>query len=434
MLTIYNHLNDHFCKKNQQSTASLCPLLGRNSSLIVPSLKHSFVKSLIINDLINECFTVSIYKISNYFNMKSIFLLLVSCCVSVSLAAQSGNKCANAQLITPNTYTVDTMYLNGAAYSNFIPYPDRGRWYKAVPATDGLMTITSCGGGADTRLFLFTNRCDSLTIFGYADDECLYHPDSTGLYAASFAKPVKAGQTYFIHWDNAWDDNDFSFTYTLTAFTPRPTQHCTTASTVNIGITRVDSLFGYASKGIANKANWYKITPTRNGRMMISNCGADPDTRLWVYDSTCAALRSVISSDDDCLGSGQDSTASQVRFDVKANQTYYIEWDDAWDNAPFNFTTSFEAVSSTNDAALNQAIRMAPNPAKEQFTLFFDFEKTTNLSVNIVNIMGQTVMTQPLEPLLNGTQTFDISLLQTGVYMIRIQDGSKSTYKKLIKE
>jgi hypothetical protein len=49
-------------------------------------------------------------------------------------------------------------------------------------------------------------------------------------------------------------------------------------------------------------------------------------------------------------------------------------------------------------------------------------------------MMGQTVMTQQLEPLLNGTQTFDISPLQTGIYMIRIQDGSKSTYKKLIKE
>jgi hypothetical protein len=194
----------------------------------------------------------------------------------------------------------------------------------------------------------------------------------------------------------------------------------------------VDSLFGYASKGIANKANWYKITPNRNGRMMISNCGANPDTRLWVYDSICTALRSVISSDDDCLGSGQDSTASQATFNVKANKTYYIEWDDAWDNAPFNFTTSFEAVSSTNDAALNQAITLAPNPADEQFTLFFDFEKTTNLSFHVANMMGQTVMTQQLEQLLSGSQTFDVRHLQAGAYMIRIQDGTKSTYKKLM--
>lgn len=364
--------------------------------------------------------------------MKQLFLLLMACGLSFSLAAQSGNTCANAQLITPNTYSVDTMYLNGAVFSNFFPFPDRGRWYKLTPATDGLMTISSCGGGADTRLFAFTGRCDSLAIFGYADDECIYHPDSTGEYASSFSKPVKAGVTYYIHWDNAWDDSDFSFTYSLSTFAPRATQHCTTASTVNIGTTTVDSLFGYASTGLANKANWYKITPTRNGRMTISSCGADPDTRLWVYDSTCTALRVVASSDDDCLGASTDSTASIVTFDARANKTYYIEWDDAYDNFPFDFTITLDVSSATNDYALNQAITLAPNPAYDNFTLFFDFEKTTNLNINIVNMMGQSVMNQKMEQLLRGGQTFDISHLQTGIYMVQLQDGQKSTYKKLM--
>ncbi len=364
--------------------------------------------------------------------MKQIFLLVVACCLSFSVLAQTGNTCANAQLITPNTYQVDTMYLNGAAFSNFFPFPDRGRWYKVTPATDGLMTIASCGGGADTRLFIFTGRCDSLALFGYGDDECLYHPDSTDEYAAAFSKPVKAGVTYYINWDNGWDDSDFTFSYTLSTFSPRATQHCTTATTVNIGTTNVDSLFGYATSGVANKANWYKITPTRNGRMTISSCGADADTRLWVYDSTCTALRLVASSDDDCLDASGDSTTSIVSFDARANKTYYIEWDDAWDDFPFEFTITLDVSTSTNDPILNQAITLAPNPANDNFTLFFDFEKATNLSVNIHNLMGQKVMTQKMEQVLRGGQTFDISHLQTGIYMIHIQDGQKSTYKKLM--
>lgn len=364
--------------------------------------------------------------------MRQVFLLLLACCLSISLAGQTGNTCVNAQLIAPGTYIVDTMYLNGAVFSNVTPFPDRGRWYKMTPATDGLLTISSCGGGADTRLFMFRGRCDSLGLFGYAEDECPYHPDSIGDYASSFSKPVRAGVTYFLHWDNAWDNSNFTFTYTLSPFAPRATQHCTTASTVNIGSTTVDSLFGYASTGAANKANWYKITPTRNGRMTISSCGANADTRLWVYDSTCTALRAVASSDDDCLGSGTDSTASVVTFNAIANKTYYLEWDDMWSNAPFEFSIVLDGSSSANDPKLNQAITLAPNPASDNVTMFFDFEQPTNLSVNILNMMGQNLMTQKMEQVLRGGQTFDISHLQTGVYMVHIQDGQKSTYKKLM--
>lgn len=364
--------------------------------------------------------------------MKQLFLLFMACCMSFSLTAQSGNTCATAQLITPNTYSVDTMYLGGAIFSNVNPYPDRGRWYKIVPATDGLMTISSCGGGADTRVVLFTGRCDSLSIFGYNDDACIYHRDSVDEYASSFSKPVKAGVTYFVHWDNAWDDSDFSFTYTLSAFVPRAGQVCSTASTATLGTTRVDSLFGYASNGNSNQANWYKITPIRNGQMTISSCGSDADTRLWVYDSICSSLRVLAGSDDDCFTASNDSLASSVSLAVRANRTYYIEWDDFGNNNSFNFVITLDVSTSTNDAILNQAITLAPNPANDNFTLLFDFEKNTNLTVKMMNMMGQIVMTQKMEQLLRGGQTFDISHLQSGMYMLHLSDGQKSIYKKLM--
>ena len=347
-------------------------------------------------------------------------------------AQNNGAGCAKAIPAAVGTYRVDTMFRNVATFSGFYPFPTRAIWYKYTPPTDGLMTISSCGGGADSRLFLYTGTCTQLASAAYSDDYCDFDGSGEPL-AANIAKPVKAGAAYFFEFDNAWDSIPFTFSLSLTTFTPRATQVCSTATTIVPGITNVDSLFGYASRSDAARANWYKFTPTRNGKIGINTCNVDVDTRLWAYRGTCAALVSIADSDDDCAsGRGNSYAASIQNLDVTAGQTYYFEFDDANENNDFPFVLTFDVTSNVADNRLSQSVNLAPNPATDAVDVVVELDKTSDLTVKIFNTVGQRVLTEKMSKILRGSLRLNVSDLKSSVYIVEISDGVAKTRKKLV--
>ncbi len=360
----------------------------------------------------------------------SLFLLLNS---PLFIAAQNnGAGCAKAIPAALGTYTVDTMFRGVATFGNLYPYPTRAIWYKYTPPTDGLLTISSCGGGADTRLLLYTGTCTQLASAGFSDDFCDFDGSGEPL-AANIAKPVRAGVSYFLEFDNAWDSTTFTFSLSLATFAPRATQVCSTATTILPGITTVDSLFGYASRSDASRANWYKFTPLRNGKISINTCNNDVDTRLWVYRGTCAALVSVADSDDDCVsGSGNSYAVSIQNLDVTANQTYYFEFDDAGDNTDFPFVLTYDVASNVADNRLSQSVNLAPNPATDAVDVVVDLDKTSDLTVKIFNTIGQQVLTKKMPKILRGSIHLNTSDLKSSVYIVEVSDGTAKTRKKLV--
>ena len=367
--------------------------------------------------------------------MKKITLLIILSftTLTLSFSQNNGGGCRKAIVLTPGTYTLDTFVTGVATYSNFFPFPDKAKWYKYMPTVDGLMTISSCEGGSDTRLFLYQGSCDTLIQAGFNDDFCFVDPVSTDKYAASISKPVKANKSYFFEWDNAWDDSPFVFTLSFSAFTPTATQTCETATTIAPGLIRVDSLFGYASRGDANRANWYKYTPQKNGRLSISSCGQDADTRIWMYRGICSSLTLISNSDDDCLSVNGDTIAASISNQlVTAGTTYYFEWDDTWENVPFQFLFTFDAANSVAEEQLQQHVVMSPNPASSILNFDMNFEKTTDINVRILNHFGQSVFTQKMTNILRGGQSVDLSALLSGIYIVEISDGQTRVNKKLV--
>jgi hypothetical protein len=358
--------------------------------------------------------------------------LLTFAILPIFMTAQNnGAGCAKAIPAVLGTYIVDTMFTGVATFSAFDPFPSRAIWYKYTPPSDGLLSISSCGGGADTRLFLYSGTCGQLVSVAFSDDFCDYDGSGEEL-AANITRPVKAGTTYFFEFDNAWSYVDFSFTLSLATFTPRATQTCATATTIAPGVITVDSLFGFSSRSDAARANWYKFTPTRNGKIGISTCGNDLDTRLWVYRGTCAALVPIADSDDDCLGLA-DSIAVSIRdLAVTANQTYYFEFDDAWENDNFSFIFTFDMANSVEDNRLAQAVSLAPNPATDAVDVLVDLDKTRDLSLKIFNTVGQQVLSEKMGNILRGPFRLNTSALKSGVYIVEISDGTAKTRKKLV--
>jgi hypothetical protein len=343
--------------------------------------------------------------------------------------AQTGNGCSNATTITVGAFKVDTFFKGVNTFSD----ATGSRWYKYTPSQDGLMTISSCGGGSDSRLFVYNGVCSSLTLFAYNDDFCPLDASGDEL-AANVAKFVKSGQTYFIEWDDKWDAVRFDFTLSLTTnYVARDIQTCATAKAIAPGTIKVDSLFGFATRGDASRANWYKYTPTKNGKISIGACGQNVDTRLWVYKGLCGGLVKVDESDDDCISMGVDTFAAAINdLSVLSGTTYYIEWDDVAENVPFTFDFYFDAATGVDDKVLSNQIQIAPNPASDFINLNFNLTESKDLTVQILNTVGQSVFAQKYAQILRGSENINITHLQSGLYIVQISDGIKQTYKKIV--
>ena len=119
---------------------------------------------------------------------------------------------------------------------------------------------------------------------------------------------------------------------------------CGTAVAVGVGMHTADGPAaptpgtGGASLGCfggpATDADWYSFTPTTTTDYIITSTN-DPnttDTRLSVYDGSCASLNCIASDDDGGTGFTSDLTVN-----LTSGTTYYIEWDDRWSGDGFEW-------------------------------------------------------------------------------------------------
>ncbi len=91
------------------------------------------------------------------------------------------------------------------------------------------------------------------------------------------------------------------------------------------------------SGNLGNVAEWYVFTAPQDMEIMVTsnltqNQGQGIDTNFYVYTGSCANL--VCLSGDDDSGIGYLSVKT---FNVIANTTYYIVWDNRWQINTFDF-------------------------------------------------------------------------------------------------
>ena len=96
----------------------------------------------------------------------------------------------------------------------------------------------------------------------------------------------------------------------------------------------------------ASQGEWFAYTPSGSFNVVVSSdlaSNSNSDTRLQIYDGTCAALTCYAQSDDNGDLYNRFSKAS---FNVTAGQTYYIAWDNRFDSLAFDFTLTENAFES----------------------------------------------------------------------------------------
>lgn len=125
-----------------------------------------------------------------------------------------GATCGLASNVIPGTYSASAINGNGASQSG----ATGSNWYKFTPTTNGNLSINSCGGGTDTRLWIWTGSCGNLLLIGANDDFSGCISSGTNSFASRVDNLIlTAGSTYFFEWDNAWSNSGFTWNFSYTA-------------------------------------------------------------------------------------------------------------------------------------------------------------------------------------------------------------------------
>jgi len=126
--------------------------------------------------------------------------------------------CGTATAVTPGTYTAPVITGTGATEPDAVG----AVWYSFTPSSVGNLTISSCGGGADTRLWIRSGTCGALTEVATNDDTPGCFSTGTNAWASKVENlPLQAGVTYYFEWDDVWGDPTplpaFGWSFTFTA-------------------------------------------------------------------------------------------------------------------------------------------------------------------------------------------------------------------------
>jgi len=157
---------------------------------------------------------------SNGFNPGDTILIVVtdannSNCIDsteviIPFGCVSFNNCEDAYQLTLPYAGIDPGPSTGGGANNFPA--SHSSWYKFTANCNSTVTVSSCLGGTDTRLWVYEGNCSNLILEDKADDECKAQTQSFSNFASETSFLVYDGNTYYIEWDNRWSENGFSFT------------------------------------------------------------------------------------------------------------------------------------------------------------------------------------------------------------------------------
>lgn len=208
-------------------------------------------------------------------------LLFTLLSIGINSFAQGGTSCAASTVISSNgTYSIGDLtmgnYPTGTVCFNGNQSPTpHARWFRYTPSVAGILTITSDiaanVAGADTRLSLLSGSCSGPWTCVASNDDV----SGSNYRSAITNVAVTAGTTYYILWDNNWEDDNHSFDFTFTAAT------CFAPSTFYlpeyISTTEANLYWDQSSPQPANyDVDWSNdfSTPVGSGTMITASSGA----------------------------------------------------------------------------------------------------------------------------------------------------------------
>ena len=141
------------------------------------------------------------------------------------------------------------------------------------------------------------------------------------------------------------------------------------------------------------------------------------------------------------FGQRNDSTATGIRS-KKINKTPQIKASVTSYKPKYNFGyVQYNDLVSNNKSANNlkpekvlTVLKVYPNPVDDQINLILRMDRESNLSVKIMDLLGNEIVTLSNERIAAGEQTKSYTIpnrLNSGIYFLKIMSGNETVVKRI---
>jgi hypothetical protein len=420
-------------------------------------------------------------KADGTYEVKNITFRELNDTVTCELSISSPSAICDAITAGVDTYTA-TVNFSGGGNGTYSVTADSGTVDLSAgnPTTDttGTITITGVAEGTDVIVNVTDgNICDvDYTIFSADCEPALALPLYEGFdYTAGDFLEDQTNWTGFYSGDNILVGGPGGLTYTgLAAQTGNHISFDGSGIDNKIEFTGVSSGEVFASF-IFNITDQSSITDLNDGGYFAALAAGDSsfDTRVWVHPTTDpvgityeisitnassnAVFAGTYNVGDNVLivlsyapgvGTvkgwvnptslgGAEPTPDFSETDASAAATidrFIIRQDSAGETPSILFDelrigTSFADVTPTtlsNDDYISDVFKLYPNPAKSGYVNITSTGSET-IQANVYDILGKQVINAAV-----ASGRLDVSTLNTGVYIVKLTQGTATTTKKLI--
>lgn len=149
---------------------------------------------------------------------------------------------------------------------------------------------------------------------------------------------------------------------------------------------------------------------------------------LTKFDATAAV--SYRASVDTVINRQQEG---QKKSRISDNKSYKVT-DLHFGFKPFSPLTGIQKVSNNENEKLLSNVKVFPNQVSDQINLSFKLSKDSNVSIKVMDALGNEVTTLLSQRLTSGDQSnnFNIgSKLNQGFYFIRVIAGTETIVKRI---
>jgi hypothetical protein len=120
-----------------------------------------------------------------------------------------------------------------------------------------------------------------------------------------------------------------------------------------------------------------------------------------------------------------------TRYTPRNNISFPTSCENGADAEVEDYGINVENTLSTADNELEN-FAMWPNPTRGQFVVKFTSNSDEDITIDIFDVRGRAIFNKKYANTTNFTQELNVSSAETGLYMVRINDGERVTVKKLI--
>jgi len=183
--------------------------------------------------------------------------------------------------------------------TNTAPYAPS--WFEFTPAANSLITISSCGDGADTDVKVY-DACGGKVVAANDDNgECDNNP-----YASTVVFAAHGGVAYKINWIDTWDASGFDWTLTVSDLPTAPTL----LSVETVAVNAIDA------KAILTFKDMIQLIPDKINKSSVNSVSAvDKQTKRNITElvnTELSASKDFVPDGDPEVEPNEDQTTAQV--------------------------------------------------------------------------------------------------------------------------